>query len=106
LKERKHWVTRNQQKWPLWTVVILSLPTFAALLIVISGMLVPNVWVYFLIPLAVVAPVGFVSAIGFIVATRRSMDHRLSRAAWIVLVIALLAGIAAITIIRLGLGLA
>lgn len=99
-------MARNQQTWPLWTVVILSLPTFAAFLIVISGMLVPNVWVYLLVPLAVVAPVGFVGAIGFTVATRRSMGHRLFRAAWIVLVIALIAGIAAITIIRLGLGLA
>src|ERR1700722_14753987 len=34
---------RNQPQWPFWTVVILSLPTFVAFLIVLSAMVRPNV---------------------------------------------------------------
>lgn len=90
---------RNQPQWPFWTVVILSLPTFAAFLIVLSAMVRPNVGVYLLIPLMFVAPVGLIIAIGIAVA-RLFLHHQLSRATWIVLVLGVFAAMAAIGLLR------
>lgn len=92
---------RNQRTAPFWIVVILSLPTFVAFLIVVTAMLHPNMWAYLLIPLTVVAPVCLISAIGITIAKRRSMGHQLFRIAWTLLALAFLAGMAAIGVVEL-----
>jgi len=92
---------RNQRTGPFWTVVILSLPTFVAFLIVVTAMLHPNMWVYLLIPLTVVAPACLLIAIVITIAKRHSMGHQLSRVAWTVLALAFLAGMSAIGIVKL-----
>ena len=93
--------TRNQRTGPLYTVVILSLPTFVAFLIVIAAMLHPNMSVYLLIPLVVAAPACLVIAIVITIAKRHSMGHQISRVAWTVLGLAFLAGMAAIAVVKL-----
>jgi hypothetical protein len=92
---------RNQRTEAFWAVVILSLPAFAAFLIVVTAMRHPNMSVYLLIPLTVVAPACLISAIGIAIAKRHHMDHQLSRIAWTVLALAFLAGIAAIGFVKL-----
>ena len=86
----------NQRTEAFWAILILSLPTFAAFLIVVTATLHANMSVYLLIPLTAVAPVCLISAVGIAIAKRHSIGHQLSRIAWTVLALALLAGIAAI----------
>ena len=84
-----------------WAVVILSLPTFVAFLIVVTAMRYPNMSVYLLFPLTAVAPVCLVSAIGIAITKRHSMSHPLSQIAWAVLALACIAGIATIGFVKL-----
>jgi hypothetical protein len=79
----------------------LTLPTFAALLMVVTAVLHPNASAYLLFPLTFIAPGGFICAIIIAVGARHSMSHRLFRVAWIVLALAFLAGMAAIGFVKL-----
>jgi|HubBroStandDraft_6_1064221.scaffolds.fasta_scaffold350674_2 hypothetical protein len=83
-----------------WLVVILSLPTFAAFLIVVSATLHPNMSVYLLIPLAFVAPFCLLGAVIFAIQARHSMPRQLFRGACIVLSLALVVGMAAVIIVK------
>jgi hypothetical protein len=77
------------QQRTFWAVVLLSLPTFVAFLIVMTAMRHPNMSVYLLIPLTAVAPACLIGAIGIAIAKRHSMSYLLSRVAWAVLALAL-----------------
>jgi len=94
-------LTLDRRTKSFWAVVILSLPTFAALLIELSAIVHPNVSAYLLIPLTVIAPGGFLGAIAVAAVSRHSMGRQFFRAACVVLAFALFAGIAAIAIVRL-----
>ena len=83
----------------LWLVIVLSLPTHAAFLIVVTATLYPNTTAYLLIPLALFAPLSFLGAAFFTVQMRHSTP-RLFRVACIVLTCTLLLGVATITVIR------
>jgi Na+/H+ antiporter NhaA len=91
----------NQRTELFWAVVGLSLPTFVAFAIVITALLHPNMSVYLLIPLTAIAPISLVCAIIIVIGKRHSMGHQLSRLAWTVLALAVLAGVAAIGIVKL-----
>jgi hypothetical protein len=91
----------SQRTWPFWAVVGLSLPTFVAFLIVVTAMLHPNMSGYLLIPLTVIAPICLICAIIIAIGKRHTMGHQLSRVAWAVLALAVLAGIAAIGFVKL-----
>jgi hypothetical protein len=83
-----------------WLVVILSLPTFAAFLIVVSATLHPNVSAYLLLPLALIAPFCLLGGLIFTIQVRHSTPRRLFWGAGVVLVLAFVAGVVAITIVR------
>jgi high-affinity K+ transport system ATPase subunit B len=75
-----------------WLVVILSLPTFAAFLIVVSAIMHPNMSVYLLIPLTPIAPGCLLGAVIFAIQARHSMPRQLFRGACVVLLLALVVG--------------
>jgi hypothetical protein len=83
-----------------WLIVILCLPSFVALLVVLTAMLRPNMSVYLLIPLAFVAPSSLLGAVIMTMQVRRSMPRQLFRGTCVVLLLAFVAGAAAITIVR------
>lgn len=78
--------------WPFWSVLLLCIPSFAALLITISALLRPNMWAYTLVPLLYFyIPVSFVVAVAIAAITRRSMRYRWSRNTWVTLALSLFA---------------
>ncbi len=81
------------------SVVGLSLPTFLALCIVVSALVHPNMSVYAILPLAAIAPGCLIAAIILLFQKRHRMSLRLYRRAWAVIGIAVLAGVATITLI-------
>ncbi len=83
-----------------WLIVILCLPTFVALLVVLTSTMRPNMSVYLLIPLAFVAPSCLLGAVIMAIQVRRSMPRQLFRGTCVVLLLALVAAAAAITIVR------
>jgi len=83
-----------------WLIIILCLPSFAALLIVLTATLHPNMSAYLLIPLAFVAPPCLLGALVMAIQVRRSMPRQLFRGACVVLLLAFAAGAAVITIVR------
>ena len=82
-----------------WLIVILCLPTFVALLVVLTSTMRPNMSVYLLIPLAFVAPSCLLGAVIMAIQVRRSMPRQLFRGTCVVLLLALVAAAAAITIV-------
>ncbi len=90
---------RRQSTWPFWTVIVLTLPAFALLLIWLCAIVRPTGWVYLTVPLIFVASVGLVVGIIIAAATRHSVPRRLSRSTWIVLGLAVLAALATIVLI-------
>lgn len=91
---------RRQSTWPFWTVIILTLPTFALLIIWLCAIFLrPTAGVYLTVPLMFMASVGLVVGIIIAVATRHSVPRHLSRSTWIVLALAVLAALATIALI-------
>jgi hypothetical protein len=77
----------------------LSLPTFLALCIAVFALVHPNMSVYALLPLMVIAPGCLIAAIILLFQTRHGMSLRLYRRAWAVISIAVFAGVATLTLI-------
>ena len=91
---------QHDWKWPFWTVLVLNVPSFVALLIMISALIRPNIYAWALAPLLFFcAPVGFGLATVVAVITRNYMTHRWSWSTWIVLASALLAGLIPVAIL-------
>ena len=86
----------------LWLVIALCLPTLCAFLIVVSAVIHPNMLAYFLIPLTLIAPVCLLSAIVITFQHRQSMPRQLLRFARLTIFLAIATGVAAITIVRIG----
>lgn len=84
-----------------WLIVMLSVPTYAALAIVVMGIVHPNTSVYLLIPLMFISPATLISAVIVTVRARQALQRRLLGAACAVLLLALLAGVGAIAIVRM-----
>ena len=62
-----------------WLIVILCLPTFVALLVVLTSTMRPNMSVYLLIPLAFVAPSCLLGAVIMAIQVRRSTASTIPR---------------------------
>jgi hypothetical protein len=91
---------RRDWKWPFWTVLVLAVPSFAALLITVSTLIRPNIWAWALIPLLFFyAPVGLGAGAVVAAVTRNHMRRRWSRNTWIVLATSLFAGLTTLALL-------
>ena len=76
-------------KWSFWTVLALSLPSFTGLLIMVSALVRPSVWVSAeAILLYLYIPVTLTPAVLIAAVTRKSMQHYWRRNTWLVLTLA------------------
>jgi hypothetical protein len=86
--------------WPFWTVLLLALPSFMALVIMISMFVRPSVWAYALIPLLYFyIPVTLILAIVVFAATHRFMRRSTVRRIWATLASAVFAVLATVTVL-------
>jgi hypothetical protein len=72
--------------WPFWIVVVLSVPSFSAAAILITALIIPNIWLYAEIPLMYFyIPLTLVLAVLIAAATHRSMVTRVRHRTWCLL---------------------
>jgi hypothetical protein len=82
------------------SVLALSTPAFLGLCIVFFAFVYPNMSVYALLPLMVIAPVCLITAIILLIRRRHRLSLRLLRRAWSVTGLAVLAGVTAVALIK------
>lgn len=82
------------------SIVGLSIPTFLGLCIVCVAFVYPNMSVYALLPLMVIAPVCLIAAIILLIRRRHRTSLRLLRRAWAVIGLAVLAAVTTVALTK------
>jgi len=87
---------RRDWKWPFWSVLVLSIPSFTALLMMLSASVWPDILASSeAIGLYFYTPLTLVPAILIAAATQTSMRHYRRRNTWLVLSFAVFAALVA-----------